>query len=178
MKTLRACRLGIRAWIIILVSYLVIIFLIAALVNLPRSAGECSLFPSRGCVITAMFKQPPYVPSWEFTDDEITARVAFKEILKTPPAQSKTPKIAFMFLTPVSLPFEKLWEKFFHVRLSSFLTISLLFVALFMHVVPELVSSNSIGCTCMYHLSVFRSILLRTYVQFRFTCIKSSNLVV
>ena len=174
MKTLRACRLGIRAWIIILVSYLVIIFLIAALVNLPRSAGECSLFPSRGCVITAMFKQPPYVPPREFTHDEIAARVAFKEILKTPPAQSKTPKIAFMFLTLVSLPFEKLWEKFFHVRLSSFLTISLLFVALFMHVVPELVSSNSIGCTCMYHLSVFRSILLHTYVQFHFTCIKSS----
>ena len=163
MKTVRACRLGIRAWIIILVSYLVIIFLIAALlVNLPRSAGECSLFPSRGCVITTMFKQPPYVPSREFTDDEIAARVAFKEILKTPPAQSKTQKIAFMFLTPVSLPFEKLWETFFRVRLSSFLTISLLFVALFMHVVPELVSSNSIGCTSVHVpcLSVFGSILL------------------
>ena len=162
MKTVRACRLGIRAWIIILVSYLVIIFLIAALlVNLPRSAGECSLFPSRGCAITAMFKQHPYVPSREFTDDEVAARVAFKEILKTPPAQSKTPKIAFMFLTPGSLPFEKFWEKFFRVRLSSFLTISLLFVVPFMHVVPELVSSNSIGCTCtdVPCLSVFGSIL-------------------
>ena len=116
MKTVRACRLSIRAWIIILVSYLVIIFLIAALVNLPRSGG-------------------PSVLSREFTDDEIAARVTFKEILKTPPVQSKTPKkIAFMFLTPASLPFEKLWEKFFIVRLSSFLTISLLFVALFRHV--------------------------------------------
>ena len=67
MKTVHACLLGIRAWIIIiLVSYLVVIFLIAALVNLSRSAGECSLFPSGGCAITAMFKQHPYVPSREF----------------------------------------------------------------------------------------------------------------
>ena len=146
MKTVRASRLllGIRALIFILVAYLVIIFLIPALLVNPRSAGECSLFPSRGCVITAMFEQPPYVPPREFTDDEIAARVAFKEILKTPTVESKTPKIAFMFLTPDSLPFEKLWEQFFRVRLSSFLTSSL-FVALFMHVVPELVSSNSIG---------------------------------
>ena len=123
MKTVRACGLSIRAWIIILVSYLVIIFLIAALVNLPRSGGKSSHFHS--------------VPSREFTDDEITARVAFKEILKTPPVESKTPKIALMFLTPVSLPFEKLWEKFFRVRLSSFLTISLLLLALFLTMAYE-----------------------------------------
>jgi hypothetical protein len=29
--------------------------------------------------------------------------------------QSKNTKIAFMFLTPSLLPFEKLWEKFFMV---------------------------------------------------------------
>ena len=143
-------------WIIVLVS-LVSIFLIAALVYPPRRSVACSLFSSSGC---AMIREQPYVPSRELTDDETAARVVFREILKTPPVQSKTPKIAFMFLTPGSLPFEKLWDKFFQVRLYSLLIISLLFVlllALFMHIVPELVFSNSIDYT---YLSVFGSTLV------------------
>ena len=162
-------------WIIVLVS-LVSIFLIAALVYPPRRSVACSLFSSSGC---AMIKEQPYVPSRELTDDETAARVVFREILNSPPVQSKTPKIAFMFLTPVSLPFEKLWEKFFIVRLSSFLTISLLFVALFMHVVPELVSSNSIGCTCtislclwFYSLAYVRAVSIdHMYKIFKSRCI-------
>ena len=119
------------AGIIVLVS-LVSILLNASSVYLP-SVVACSLFSSSGC---ATFKQYPYFPSPKLTDDEIGARVVFEEILKTPPIQSKNSKIAFMFLTPGSLPFEKLWDKFFSVRLYSFLIISLLFVlllALFMH---------------------------------------------
>jgi hypothetical protein len=38
--------------------------------------------------------------------------------------QSKNPKIAFMFLTPSSLPFEKLWEKFFMVWFLQYLQIT------------------------------------------------------
>lgn len=111
------------AGIIALVS-LVCIFLNASSVYLPSTVA-CSLFSSSGC---ATFKQYPYVPSRKLNDDEIGARVVFEEILKTPPIQSKNRKIAFMFLTPGSLPFEKLWDKFFNVRLCSFLIISLLFV--------------------------------------------------
>lgn len=113
------------AGIIVLVS-LVCIFLNSSSVYLPSTVA-CSLFSSSGC---ATFKQYPYVPSRKLNDDEIGARVVFEEILKTPPIQSKNRKIAFMFLTPGSLPFEKLWDKFFNVRLCSFLIISLLFVLL------------------------------------------------
>ena len=151
-------------WIIVLVS-LVSIFLIAALVYPPRRSVACSLFSSSGC---AMIKEQPYVPSRELTDDETAARVVFREILNSPPVQSKTPKIAFMFLTPGPLPFEKLWDKFFQVRLYSLLIISLLFVlllALFMHIVPELVFSNSIDYT---YLSVFGSTLVVVW-SFSFT---------
>ena len=154
-------------WIIVLVS-LVSIFLIAALVYPPRRSAACSLFSSSGC---AMIREQPYVPSRELTDDETAARVVFREILKTPPVQSKTPKIAFMFLTPGSLPFEKLWDKFFHVRLYSLLIIYLLFVlllALFMHIVPELVFSNSIDYTLFLCLWFYSSCCVE--FQFRFSC--------
>ncbi|GMY17770.1 glycosyltransferase BC10-like [Fagus crenata] len=126
MKTVRAWHLGIRdiiimfgsrqrshlkrpTWIIGLVS-MVSIFLIGAFVYPPRSSVACYLFSSSGCPV---FEQHSYVPSRELTDDETAARVVFREILKTPPIQSKNPKIAFMFLTPGPLPFEKLWDKFF-----------------------------------------------------------------
>lgn len=55
----------------------------------------------------------PPAPVRVFTDEEIAARVVMRDILAAPVAQSKNPKIAFMFLTPGSLPFERLWEKFF-----------------------------------------------------------------
>lgn len=45
---------------------------------------------------------------------EIASRVVMNEILN--PVQSKNPKVAFMFLTQGSLPFELLWDKFFNVR--------------------------------------------------------------
>ncbi|WOL13190.1 hypothetical protein Cni_G21959 [Canna indica] len=51
--------------------------------------------------------------AWELTDDEFASRVVFRDLLSMPLVQPKNPKIAFMFLTPGSLPLEKLWEKFF-----------------------------------------------------------------
>ncbi|KAI4335381.1 hypothetical protein L6164_014028 [Bauhinia variegata] len=55
---------------------------------------------------------PGFIPR-EYTDEEIASRAVIRDILNTPSVISKTPKIAFMFLTPGSLPFEKLWDKFF-----------------------------------------------------------------
>ncbi|KAJ9702192.1 hypothetical protein PVL29_004098 [Vitis rotundifolia] len=127
MKTARAWQLGIKdmlimsgsrqrphlkrpIWIIVLVS-LVSICLIGAYIYPPRSSAACYVFSSRDCSI---YEQPIHVPSRELTDDETAAQVVIREILKTPPVHSKNPKIAFMFLTPGSLPFEKLWDRFFH----------------------------------------------------------------
>ncbi|KQJ84453.1 uncharacterized protein LOC100845873 [Brachypodium distachyon] len=57
----------------------------------------------------------PAEPDRELTDEERASRVVFRQILTAPPLMSRRskPKIAFMFLTPGTLPFEKLWEKFF-----------------------------------------------------------------
>lgn len=98
-------------WIIVLVSFF-IIFLISVYIYPSRSFAACYIFSPRGCT---MFEQLPTTPSRELTDEETIAQVVFKELLKTPPVHSKSPKIAFMFLTPGNLPFERLWDKFFHV---------------------------------------------------------------
>lgn len=101
-------------WIIVLVS-LVCMMLIGTYVYPPRRYASCYMFDSSVC---APFKQwlPP-APARLLTDEELASRVVFKDILKTPLPQSKNPKIAFMFLTPGTLPFERLWEKFLTVRL-------------------------------------------------------------
>ncbi|CAG7887664.1 glycosyltransferase BC10 [Brassica rapa] len=46
------------------------------------------------------------------TDEEIAARAVVRDILKTPPSITENSKIAFLFLTPGTLPFEKLWDEF------------------------------------------------------------------
>ncbi|XP_024194108.1 glycosyltransferase BC10 [Rosa chinensis] len=97
-------------WIIVLVS-LVSIFVICAFLYQPQSNAACYIFSSRGC--KAISDWLPPAPAREYNDDEIAARVVIKEILSAPPVQSKNPKIAFMFLTPSAVPFEKLWDKFF-----------------------------------------------------------------
>ncbi|KAJ8485647.1 hypothetical protein OPV22_018132 [Ensete ventricosum] len=47
------------------------------------------------------------------TDDEFASNVLIENILSMPSVELKNSKIAFLFLTPGSLPFERLWEKFF-----------------------------------------------------------------
>ncbi|CDY42774.1 BnaA03g47650D [Brassica napus] len=47
------------------------------------------------------------------TDEEVAARAVVRDILKTPPFVTENSKIAFLFLTPGTLPFEKLWDEFF-----------------------------------------------------------------
>lgn len=99
-------------WIIILLS-LVCVSLIAAYVYPPQQLSACYLFNSNVCGPLKDWAWLPPIPTRELTDNELYTRAVMKEILKTPPARSSNPKIAFMFLTPGTLPFEKLWEKFF-----------------------------------------------------------------
>ncbi|XP_022857201.1 uncharacterized protein LOC111378254 isoform X2 [Olea europaea var. sylvestris] len=97
-------------WIIVLVS-LVSLFLVCAYVYPPQNSAACYVFSSHGC--KALQNWLPPAPSRELTDDEIASRVVIRDILDIPPVIPKTPKIAFLFLTPGALPFEKLWDKFF-----------------------------------------------------------------
>ncbi|CAN1825499.1 Glycosyltransferase BC10 [Linum perenne] len=76
----------------------------------PISNPPCSVFAPGGC---ATYDGNRLIPARQLTDEETTAQVVIREILNNPPPVSKNPKIAFMFLTPNVLPFEKLWEKFF-----------------------------------------------------------------
>ena len=101
-------------WIIVLVLF-VCAFLICAYIYPPKSSSACYAFSSRGCKAIADWLPP--VPAREYTDDEIASHVVIRDILNTPSSLPKNPKIAFMFLTPGSLPFEKLWDKFFQVRI-------------------------------------------------------------
>ncbi|XP_020227358.1 glycosyltransferase BC10 isoform X1 [Cajanus cajan] len=97
-------------WIIVLVLF-VCVFLLCAYIFPPQSSSACYLFSSRGC--KGFVDWLPPAPAREYTDEEIASRVVIKDILNTRPIVSKKSKIAFMFLSPGSLPFEKLWDKFF-----------------------------------------------------------------
>ncbi|GKV00355.1 hypothetical protein SLEP1_g13051 [Rubroshorea leprosula] len=98
-------------WIIFLVS-IVSLFLVCAYIYPPRGSAPCYVFSSRGCNVLSDWLPP--APARAYTDEEIASRVVIREILKTSPTKSKNSKIAFMFLSPGSLPFEKLWDKFFN----------------------------------------------------------------
>ena len=88
-------------WTILLVS-LASIFLTVAYFYLPSSSASCFLFNSKAC------GAHEGVAGRELSDEETESKVVVKELLKTPPTRSKNPKIAFLFLTPGTLPFEKL----------------------------------------------------------------------
>ncbi|KAK4785556.1 hypothetical protein SAY86_002245 [Trapa natans] len=98
-------------WILVLIS-LFILFLICAYVYPPQSSSACYIFSSRGCKVLTDWLPP--VPTREYTDEEIASRIVIKEILSTSLVETINSKIAFMFLTPGTLPFEGLWDRFFH----------------------------------------------------------------
>ncbi|TYJ24758.1 hypothetical protein E1A91_A07G000900v1 [Gossypium mustelinum] len=102
-------RLKRPVWIIVLVTF-VIIFLITAFLYPPTTSAACYIFSSRDCTL---FNKPSIFTARELSDEETRSHVVFREILNTPPIQSKNPKIAFLFLTPGTLHFEPLWDKFF-----------------------------------------------------------------
>jgi hypothetical protein len=96
-------------WFIVLVAFVCVVA-IGAYLYTPQHYTACYLVPSEACN-----SRPPPEPARVYTDDEIAARVIMRDIIRARPVQSKNTKIAFMFLTPSLLPFEKLWEKFFMV---------------------------------------------------------------
>ncbi|XP_052199440.1 glycosyltransferase BC10-like [Diospyros lotus] len=98
-------------WIIVLVT-LVSVFLICAYIYPPQNSAGCYLFSSNGCKGFSGWLPP--APAREFTDAEIASHVVIKDILSRQQFETESPKIAFLFLTPGSLPFEMLWDKFFH----------------------------------------------------------------
>lgn len=97
-------------WVIVLVS-LVCISLIMIYLYPPQQYSSCYLLSSKVCDHFEYWLPP--IHARVLNDDELTAKVVMRDIISMPTAPSKNPKIAFMFLTPGSLPFEKLWEKFF-----------------------------------------------------------------
>ncbi|KAL0702855.1 hypothetical protein Bca4012_058977 [Brassica carinata] len=126
MKAIRGWRLGRTSymsgarhrarteksvWIIAVVS-LIIMFVIGAYMFPHHSKAACYMLSSKGC--TGLTDWLP-TSSKEFSYDEITARVVIREVLSSPRVIKRTSKIAFMFLTPGTLPFEKLWDLFFRV---------------------------------------------------------------
>ncbi|EOA18758.1 hypothetical protein CARUB_v10007364mg [Capsella rubella] len=98
-----------RVWIIMVLS-LISLFFIVAYMYPHHSKRACYMISSRGCKALADWLPPSLR---EYSDDEIAARVVISEILSSPPVIRKNSKIAFMFLTPGTLPFEKLWDRFF-----------------------------------------------------------------
>ncbi|CAN8326760.1 unnamed protein product [Cochlearia groenlandica] len=95
-------------WIITLVV-LVTIFVITALVYHPRNYVACYMFSGPGCPLNQQFL---FVPSRELSDTEAAAQVVTNELMNLPEYKPFNAKIAFMFLTPGTLPFEPLWEMF------------------------------------------------------------------
>ncbi|MFQ6651131.1 hypothetical protein Gotur_022584 [Gossypium turneri] len=98
-------------WIISLVS---LVCLVCAYIYPPQGSAACYVFSSRGCKVLTNWLPPS--PTRELSDEEVASQVVIRDILSNPPVQSKNPKIAFMFLTPSSLPFEKLWDMFFRIQ--------------------------------------------------------------
>nr|XP_018450298.1 PREDICTED: uncharacterized protein LOC108821802 isoform X1 [Raphanus sativus] len=98
-----------RLWIITALS-LITFFAVVAYMYPHHSKRACYMISSRGCKALADWLPPSLR---EYSDDEIAARVVISEILSNPPVIRKDSKIAFMFLTPGALPFERLWDRFF-----------------------------------------------------------------
>ncbi|XP_047962321.1 glycosyltransferase BC10-like [Salvia hispanica] len=97
-------------WIIVLVS-LVSFFVICSYIYPPQNFAACYIFSYNGCEALQNWLPPALTRG--LTDDEFASRVVIKDLLSRPSVISLNPKIAFLFLTPGALPFEKLWDKFF-----------------------------------------------------------------
>lgn len=93
-----------RAWMLAVAAFIFVVLVWVYLYPPPRYTS-----PVRDWLPGRL----PAEPARELTDEERASRVVFRQILTTPPVRSKNSKIAFMFLTPGTLPFERLWEMFF-----------------------------------------------------------------
>lgn len=96
-------------WILVLIS-IVCISLMIVYLHPPQKYSSCYLLWN---VCDHLDHWLPPAPSRVLTDEELISRVVSRDILSMPITHKRSSKIAFMFLTSGSLPFEKLWEKFF-----------------------------------------------------------------
>ena len=130
MKLSKAWRLGMRdmqqilpqhrhrgqikgpTWIIVLLS-MVCMFLVIAYLYPPQTSSACYIFSASSCQTFTSWLPPALR---QLSDEEIASHVVISNILNTPPMPTKNPKIAFMFLSPGSLPLERLWDRFFQVH--------------------------------------------------------------
>jgi len=116
MIGLRKYTLRSPTLVIALASVVCFVMIITAYVySTPTKTGsdKCNFYSSEGCRTRDLF---PNDFSRELTDQEIESRVVVKDLLNFVPPQTNTPKVAFLFMTPGTLPFEKLWHLFFQVR--------------------------------------------------------------
>lgn len=116
MIGLRKHKLRRPALVIALASVACFVMIITAYIySTPTRTGsdKCNFYSSEGCRTRDLF---PNDFSRELTDKEIESRVVVKDLLNYVPIQTNTPKVAFLFMTPGTLPFEKLWHLFFQVR--------------------------------------------------------------
>ncbi|OIV96523.1 hypothetical protein TanjilG_07915 [Lupinus angustifolius] len=103
-------------WIIVLVSVACFFLMVLLIHPLLSPTATCKLFPTKACRIYNYDDMRPNDFSRELTDEEIESRVVVKEMLKLHPVMTKTSKVAFLFMSPGSLPFEKLWHMFFQEK--------------------------------------------------------------
>lgn len=96
-------------WIVVLVSF-IIMFLTCAYLYRMQNTTSCNMFYSKQCIIDISVLAVSHIHVSVYIERGIT--------LDMP----QNPKIAFMFLTPGSLPFEKLWDNFFQVRIVCYLS--------------------------------------------------------
>jgi hypothetical protein len=96
-------------WIFVLVSFIIMFVTCAYLYRL-QNTTSCNMFFSKPCIIDISVLSVSHIPVSVYIERGIT--------LDMP----QNPKIAFMFLTRGSLPFEKLWDNFFQVRIVCYLS--------------------------------------------------------
>ncbi|KAG5390050.1 hypothetical protein IGI04_031591 [Brassica rapa subsp. trilocularis] len=76
-----------------------------------KSSSCHGLSSSRGCENSLSALLPAHIR--KLTIKEIAARAVVRDILRTPSLVTQNSKIAFLFLTHATLPFEELWDEFF-----------------------------------------------------------------
>ncbi|MED6125082.1 hypothetical protein PIB30_065124, partial [Stylosanthes scabra] len=115
-------------WIIVLV-FVLSFFVAVAYYYQPKiriGSQQRRCYSSQGCNDVQVVKggedsnNKEVIVQRELTDEEMESRAVVKELLRLQPLQPKKPKIAFLFLTQGSLPFEKLWHIFFTVAWGKF----------------------------------------------------------
>ncbi|CAN8325954.1 unnamed protein product [Cochlearia groenlandica] len=100
-------------WVVLTVSVTSMLLISTQMFPRHSKSSSChGLYSSnKGCENGLSAWLPVHVR--KLTDEEVATRAVVRDILRTPPFITENSKIAFLFLTPGTLPFEKLWDEFF-----------------------------------------------------------------